>query len=49
MTYQPTTADYERVIEAFWYECDTATPERLKEIGEVIRILREEQAKRGLL
>ena len=48
MTYQPTTADYEAVINEFYHEMDVATPERLKQLGELIQILREEQAKRGL-
>ena len=43
-----TARDFDLVIDEFYHEMDTATPERLIEIQEVITILNEEKAARGL-
>ena len=48
MTYQPTANDFDKVINGFYREMDTATQERMIEIQEVINILQEEKAARGL-
>ena len=48
MTYQPTAQDFDKVINEFYHEMDTATQERMIEIQEVINILQEEKAARGL-
>ena len=48
MTHQPTAQDFDKVINEFYHEMDTATDERLLELQEVINILQEEKAARGL-
>jgi len=48
MTYQPTAQDFDKVINELYHEMDTATQERMIEIQEVINILQEEKAARGL-
>ena len=48
MTYQPTANDFDKVINEFYCEMDVATDERLLELQEVIDILKEEKAARGL-
>lgn len=48
MTVQPTANDFNLVINGFYKEMETATQERMIEIQEVINILQEEKAARGL-
>ncbi len=42
-----TEIQFSEIIEEFYMEMDTATPERAEEIQNIIDILVEEQANRG--
>ena len=48
MTHQPTAQQFDAVINDFYLEMDYANDERLLELQEVINILQEEKAARGL-